>query len=144
MGIALGFEKGGHVATLAEVSVGTDGGVKVTRIVTAYDCGAVVNPDNLRNQIEGATIMGSAARLFERVRFEGRRILNASLNDYRVPRFSDVPEIEVVLIDRRGEPPAGGGETPIITVAPATANAIFAATGRRIRTMLLAPDAPAG
>jgi isoquinoline 1-oxidoreductase len=110
----------------------------VARLVTAYDCGAVVSPDNLRNQIEGAAIMGLGGALFERVRFEDGRILDTSWRDYRVPRFSDVPEIEVVLVDRRDEPPVGGGETPIIAVAPAIANAVFAATGRRIRCMPLA------
>jgi nicotinate dehydrogenase subunit B len=140
MGIGLGWEKDGRVATVAEVSVGPDGRVAVERIVTAYDCGAIVSPDNVRNQIEGATIMGLGGALFERIRFENGQILNASLNEYRVPRFADVPEIEVVLIDRKDEPPAGAGETPIIAVAPAIANAIFAATGRRIRSMPLAPD----
>jgi nicotinate dehydrogenase subunit B len=142
MGIALGFEKEAYVGTVAEVAVGPEGAVSVTRIVTACDCGAVVSPNSLRNQIEGATIMGLGGALFEQVRFEDGRILNASLNDYRVPRFADVPEIEVLLIDRKDESPAGGGETPIITVAPAIANAIFAATGRRIRSMPLVPGRP--
>ena len=140
LGIALGFEKDDRLATVAEVRVRPDGQVEVMRIVSAYDCGAVVSPDNLRNQIEGATIMGLGGALFERVRFEGGRILNASLKEYRVPRFSDVPSIEVVLIDRKDEPPAGAGETPLIGVAPAIANAIFAATGERIRSMPLMPN----
>jgi nicotinate dehydrogenase subunit B len=140
MGVGLGWEKDGRVATVAEVSVNPDGQVAVERIVTAYDCGAVVSPDNLRNQIEGATIMGLGGALFERVRFQDGQVLNASLNDYRVPRFADVPEIDVVLLDRKDEPPAGAGETPIIAVAPAIANAIFAATGRRIRSMPLVPE----
>jgi nicotinate dehydrogenase subunit B len=138
MGLALGFEKEGRVATVAEVRVGPNGQVEVVRLVTAYDCGAVVNPDNLRNQIEGATIMGIGGALFERVLFEDGRILNASLKEYRVPRFADAPQIDVMVIDRKDEPPAGAGETPLIAVAPAIANAIFAATGSRIRSMPLA------
>jgi isoquinoline 1-oxidoreductase len=139
IGVALGFEKDARLATVAEVRADTKAGIEVLRIVTAFDCGAVVSPDNLRNQIEGATIMGLGGALFERVRFDGGRILNPSFKDYRVPRFRDVPPIEVVLIDRRDEPPAGAGETPIIGIAPAVGNAIFAATGRRLRSMPLVP-----
>jgi isoquinoline 1-oxidoreductase len=81
--------------------------------------------------------MGLGGALFERIRFEGNRIRNASLTAYRVPRFSDVPAIEVVLLDRPGEPSAGAGETPIIAVAPALAAAFGVATGRRSRTLPL-------
>jgi isoquinoline 1-oxidoreductase len=144
MGLALGMEKGGYVATVADVRVPEDGTIQVARLVSAFDCGAVVSPDNLRNQIEGAAIMGLGGALFERVRFRDGRILNASLRDYRVPRFADIPQLEVVVIDRPDEPSAGAGETPIITIAPAIANAVFAATGKRLRGMPLAlEDAPA-
>ena len=78
--------------------------------------------------------------MFEAIHFADGRILNASLTDYRVPRFTDVPPIEVVLVDRRDLPSAGGGETPIIAIAPALANAIFAATGVRLRSLPLVPD----
>jgi CO/xanthine dehydrogenase Mo-binding subunit/aerobic-type carbon monoxide dehydrogenase small subunit (CoxS/CutS family) len=134
LGIAAGIEKNGRVATCAEVSGG-----RVTRIVTAFDCGAVLDPDNLTNQIEGATVMGLGAALFERIRFEGSRILNASLTAYRVPRFGDVPPIEVVLLDRPGEPSAGAGEAPIVAVAPAVAAAMTAETGERLRALPLRP-----
>ncbi|MGH3051054.1 MAG: xanthine dehydrogenase family protein molybdopterin-binding subunit, partial [Gaiellaceae bacterium] len=132
LGIAAGFEKGSRVATCAEVD-----GDRVVRIVTAFDCGTVLDPDNLVNQIEGATAMGLGGALFERIRFDGNRIRNASLTAYRVPRFSDVPAIEVVLLDRPGEPSAGAGETPIIAVAPALTAAFGVATGRRSRTLPL-------
>jgi CO/xanthine dehydrogenase Mo-binding subunit/aerobic-type carbon monoxide dehydrogenase small subunit (CoxS/CutS family) len=135
LGIACGMEKDGRVATCAEVSVTPAGGLDIHRIVTAYECGAVVNPDNVVNQIEGATIMALGGALFEAVHFGDGVILNASLSQYRVPRFSDVPPIEVVLLDRRDIPPAGAGETPLIAVAPALANAIFAATGQRLRSL---------
>jgi nicotinate dehydrogenase subunit B len=145
LGLACGFEKGGRVATIAKV-VEAGGGVRLARIVTAFECGAIVDPDNLRSQVEGATVMGIGGARFEAVHFAGGRITNGSMSDYRVPRFSDVPPIEVILLDRRDEPPAGAGETPIIAVAPAIANAIFAATGRRIRSLPLLPDdtTPAG
>jgi Aerobic-type carbon monoxide dehydrogenase, large subunit CoxL/CutL homologs len=140
MGIAGGVEKGARVATCADVHVGDDGRLEVFRIVTAFECGAIVNPDGLTNQIEGATVMGLGAALFEAIHFEDGTILNASFSDYRVPRIGDVPLIEVVLLDRRDLPSAGAGETPIIAVAPALANAIFAATGVRLRAMPLVPD----
>jgi nicotinate dehydrogenase subunit B len=139
-GIAGGIEKGGRVATCAEVEVGSGGEVRVLRIVTAFECGAVVNPTNLENQVEGAAIMGLGGALFEAVHFEGGRLLNPSMASYRVPRFSDAPVVEAVLLDRRDLPPAGGGETPLVAVAPALANAIFAAAGVRLRSLPLLPD----
>ncbi|HSC74330.1 MAG TPA: molybdopterin cofactor-binding domain-containing protein [Gaiellaceae bacterium] len=137
LGIACGVEKEARVATCAEVRVGRDGATRVTRIVTAFDCGAIVDRNNLENQIEGATVMGLGGALFERVRFTRGRLLTQSLSEYRVPRFGDVPAIEVVLLDRRDVPPAGAGETPIVCVAPAIANALYAATGERRRSLPL-------
>jgi isoquinoline 1-oxidoreductase len=140
VGIAGGVEKGARVATCVAVRVGDARHLEILRIVTAFECGAIVNPDGLTNQIEGATVMGLGAALFEAIHFEAGTIQNASLSDYRVPRIGDVPPIEVVLIDRRDLPSAGGGETPIIAIAPALANAIFAATGVRLRALPLVPD----
>jgi nicotinate dehydrogenase subunit B len=138
-GIAGGVEKGGRVATAARVRVDSDGTLHVGRLVTAFDCGTVVSPDSLANQIEGATMMGLGGALFEEIDFADGQILNASLSEYRVPRLPDLPQIEVVLVDRPDQPSAGGGETPIIAVAPAIANAIFSACGIRLRHMPLAP-----
>jgi nicotinate dehydrogenase subunit B len=138
-GIAGGMEKGGRVATAAEVRVDGDGTLRVTRLVTAFDCGAVVSPDSLANQIEGAVMMGLGGALFEAIDFAGGQIRNASLSQYRVPRLPDLPEVEVVLVDRPDQPSAGGGETPMIAVAPAIGNAIFSACGVRLRAMPLAP-----
>ncbi len=140
-GIAGGFEKGGYVATCAEVAVNrTSGEVKVVRLVTAFECGAVVNPDGLRNQIEGSKIMGLGGALFEAIEFENGRILNPKFSKYRVPRFSDVPVLETVLLDRKDLPSAGAGETPIVGVAPAVGNAIFNATGVRLRSLPMVPN----
>ncbi len=139
-GIAGGVEKGGRIATVAEVRVAGGGALEIVRIVTAFECGAIVDPDNLRNQVEGATIMGLGGALFEAIHFADGQVVNGRLSQYRVPRFTDVPPIEVVLIDRRDQPSAGAGETPMIAVAPAIANAIFAATGKRLRHLPLAPD----
>jgi isoquinoline 1-oxidoreductase len=139
-GIAGGFDKSGYVATCAEVAVDpASRQVKVLRVVTAFDCGAVVNPDGLRNQIEGANTMGLGGALFEAIKFENGRILNPHFAQYRVPRFSDAPPIEVVLIDRKDVTSAGAGETPIVGIAPAVGNAIFAATGKRLRSLPMAP-----
>jgi isoquinoline 1-oxidoreductase len=140
LGIACSVEKGARVATCAELSVEPDRTVRVTRIVTAFDCGAVVDADNLENQIEGATVMGLGGALFERVRFAQGQLVTRALSQYRVPRFSDVPAIEVVLLDRPELPSAGAGEAPIVCVAPAIANALFAATGLRVRSLPLLPD----
>ncbi len=136
-GIAGGFEKGGHVATIAEVELGPAKQVRIVRVVEAFECGAIVNPNGLRNQIEGAIMMGVGGALFESMRFADGRILNPHFAQYRVPRFSDMPRIDIVLVDRKDQPSAGAGETPIVGIAPAVANAIFAATGQRLRAMPL-------
>lgn len=136
-GIAGGVEKGGYVATVAEVEIGANKTVHVRRVIEAFECGAVVNPNELRNQIQGAIMMGIGGALFEAVHFDNGRILNPYFSEYRVPRFTDMPQIEIVLVDRKDLPSAGAGETPIVGIAPAIANAIFAATGNRLRTMPL-------
>jgi CO/xanthine dehydrogenase Mo-binding subunit len=140
-GIAGGFEKGGYVATCAEVEAANGArGVRIRRIVTAFECGAVVNPDGVRNQIAGALVQGIGGALFEAVRFEKGRIRNPHFSQYRVPRFPDVPEIDVVVLDRKDLPSAGAGETPMVGLAPAVAGAIFAATGLRLRGLPLVPE----
>src|SRR5437773_4708813 len=138
-GIAVGTEKGGYVSTCAEVAI-SNGSVKISRVVTAFECGAILNPDHLKNQVEGAMMMGLCGALSEAIQFENGRILNPHFAQYRVPRFSDAPQIEVVLLDRKDLPSAGAGETPIVAVAPAIGNAIFAATGKRLRSLPLAPN----
>jgi len=141
-GMGGGYEKLGNVATCAEVAVDRKSGkAKVVRVVTAFECGAIVNPDNLRNQIAGSNIMGLGGALFEAIEFENGRILNGRLSKYRVPRFSDVPVLETVLLDRKDIPSAGAGECPIVGLAPAIGNAIFDATGVRLRSL---PMVPAG
>jgi isoquinoline 1-oxidoreductase len=140
-GIACGTEKGSYVATCAEVAVARGkGDVKVIRAVAAFECGAVLNPDHLKNQVEGAMIMGLGGALFEQIVFADGKVLNPTFADYRLPRFRDAPALEVVLLDRKDAPSDGAGETPIIGIAPAVGNAIFAATGVRLRSMPLVPD----
>ena len=140
-GLACGVEKGGYVATCAEVSIAQPGGkVKIDRVVTAFECGAIVNPEHLKNQVEGSIIMGIGGALFEAIEFDNGRILNPHLAKYRVPRFSDTPVVETVLLDRKDLPSAGAGETPIVGLAPAVGNAIFHAAGVRIRALPMAPN----
>jgi nicotinate dehydrogenase subunit B len=138
-GLACGFDKGGNIACCVEVAISQSRQVKVERVVAAWDCGAIVNPNHLRNQVEGAIVMGLGGALFEEIEHANGRIQNPRLSQYRVPRFTDVPKIDVILIDRKDIPSAGAGETPIVGVAPAIANAIFSATGLRIRSMPLLP-----
>lgn len=137
-GIAGGIEKGGHVATCAEVEVDSAKKVHLRRVVQAWESGAIVNPNGLRNQIMGAAVQAIGGALFEAIEFKDGRILNPHFSQYRVPRFSDTPEIEVILVDRKDLPSAGAGETGIVGLAPAVGNAIFAATGIRLRDMPLA------
>jgi CO/xanthine dehydrogenase Mo-binding subunit len=139
-GIAGGVEKGGYVATCAEVEIQADRTVRVRRVVEAFECGAIVNPNGLRNQIMGAMMQALGGALFESVQFDNGRILNPHLAQYRVPRFNDMPEMAVVMLDRKDIPPAGAGETPIVGLAPAVSNGIFAATGIRLRSMPMAPN----
>jgi len=139
-GLGGGVEKNGYVATFAEISADkTSGEVRVVRVVTAFECGAIVNPDGLRNQVIGANIMGLGGALFESIEFENGKISNPHLAQYRVPRFRDIPLIEAVLLDRKDIPPAGAGETPIVGLAPAIGNAIFDATGIRLRHLPMVP-----
>jgi nicotinate dehydrogenase subunit B len=139
-GMGGGVEKNGYVATFAEIAAERSSGeVRVVRIVTAFECGAIVNPDGLRHQVIGANIMGLGGALFESIEFENGRITNPHFAQYRVPRFRDIPQIEAVLLDRKDLPPAGAGETPIVGLAPAIANAVFDSTGIRLRSLPLAP-----
>jgi nicotinate dehydrogenase subunit B len=138
-GIAGGTEKGGYIALCAEVEVEKPSGVvHIRRVAAAFECGAVVNPNGLRNQVEGAIIQGIGGALFEAIRFENGRITNPHFSQYRLPRVSDVPTIDLVILDRKDLPSAGAGECPIVGLAPAVANGIFEATGQRRRGLPLA------
>jgi isoquinoline 1-oxidoreductase len=140
-GVACGNEKGSYVATCAEVAVDRrSGAVRIVRVVEAFECGAIVNPDGLRNQVVGAIIQGLGGALFEAIEFENGRIKNPHFATYRVPRFRDVPEIEAILLDRKDIPSAGAGETPIMAVAPAIGSALFDATGIRLNNLPMVPN----
>lgn len=138
-GMACGMEKGSYFACFAEISVSPQRKITVNRVVEAFECGAIVNPEHLQNQVEGAIVMGLGGALTEAIRFANGRILNPRLSEYSVPRFNGTPPIECVLVNRKDLPSAGAGETPIMGIAPAIGNALFQATGARIRSMPLGP-----
>ena len=133
-GIACGIDKGGYVANCVEVEP-RGKVVKLKRIAAAFECGAIVNPMHLKNQVEGSIVMGLGGALFEAIQFADGKILNPAFSKYRVPRFSDVPPIETVLLNRPDLPSAGAGECPIMAIAPAIGSAIFEARKERSRAM---------
>jgi nicotinate dehydrogenase subunit B len=142
-GIAVGTEKGSYIASCAEVAIDA-GKLRVVRVTSAFECGAILNPDHLTNQIEGSIIMGLGGALREAIEFENGQITNSAFSAYKVPRFKDAPILETVLLDRKDLPSEGAGETPIIAVAPAIGNAIFHAKGVRLRAMPMTPKGVVG
>jgi isoquinoline 1-oxidoreductase len=137
-GIACGTEKGSFVASCAEITVNpATNEYTLGRVCTAFECGAIHNPQNLQAQVEGAVVMGLGAVLREAMQFKDGKIANPHFKQYEVPRFSDVPEHDVVLVNRPDLPSAGAGETPIIAIAPAIANALYHATGKPLRALPL-------
>jgi CO/xanthine dehydrogenase Mo-binding subunit len=129
-----------YVATVAEVAVdGATGAVRVRRIIVAHDCGQIINPDGVRNQIEGNVIQSLSRALKEEVRFTPAGITSMDWESYPILTFSEIPEIDIVLIDQPGQSPVGSGEPATVTTAPAVANAIYAACGARVRAIPLTP-----
>ena len=136
VGLACGIEKASYVAACCEVTVDPDEGkITVRKVTQAYECGAIINPVNLKAQVVGAIIMGLGPALREEMKFSNGKMLNAAFSKYLVPRMDDVPELDIHLLNRPDLPSVGAGETPIICIAPAIANAVFHATGQRIRQM---------
>ena len=134
VGLACGTEKGSFVAACAEIAV-EGGRILVRRVCEVFECGAILNPTNLYSQVQGAIIMGLGPALREEMQFENGQILNPGFRKYQVPRFADVPEFDIHLLNRSDLASAGAGETPIIAIAPAIINALFHATGIRVREM---------
>jgi isoquinoline 1-oxidoreductase subunit beta len=132
-GIAI-YQFDSVVAQVAEVSVDAGGFVRVHRVVCAIDCGVVVNPDTVRAQMEGGIAMGLSAALHERITFESGRVQQSNFADYPLLRIDEMPKIEVHFVPST-TPPRGVGESGVPPIAPAVANAIFAATGKRIRRL---------
>jgi CO/xanthine dehydrogenase Mo-binding subunit len=134
LGIAFAWAWRSYCAQVAEVEANGDGLPRVRRIVCAVDCGPVVNPSMARQQVEGGILYGLAAALHGEITVENGAVTQGNLAEYRAMRFSEAPEVEVHFAPG-SEEPGGLGEPPVPPVAPAVANAFFAATGRRIRRL---------
>ncbi|HEX3356885.1 MAG TPA: molybdopterin cofactor-binding domain-containing protein [Tepidisphaeraceae bacterium] len=135
VGIACATEKGSYVAACVEVEIAADQTIRVNHICQAFECGAIMNPSNLEAQVQGALMQGIGPALREATAFENGKITNASFFDYEVPRFAELPMMDIHLLNRPDLPSAGAGETPLIALAPAINNAVFHATGKRVRQM---------
>jgi isoquinoline 1-oxidoreductase beta subunit len=133
-GIATHFSFASYVAQVAEVSVAKTGEVRVHKVVCAVDCGRVVNPDSVKAQMEGGIIFGLTAALKDAITLANGRVQQRNFHDYPMLRMNEAPAIEVYIVPST-EAPTGVGEPGVPPVAPAVANAIFAATGKRVRRL---------
>jgi isoquinoline 1-oxidoreductase beta subunit len=131
-GISVQFAFANYMAQVAEVEVAKDGAVRVRRVVCSVDCGTPVNPDTIRAQVEGAIIFGITAALHGEITPKNGRVEQSNFDSYQMLRMNEAPAIEVYIV-QSSEPPGGMGETGTSAVAPAVTNAIFAATGKRLR-----------
>ncbi len=140
-GVAVSGLAGTVVAQVADVEVNTSSGkVTVRKVTVAHDCGIIVNPDGLSNQIEGNVIQGASRALMEEVVFDSAGVKNLNWNSYPIIRFREVPDVDIVLINQREMPPLGGGEASSIATGAAIANAIFDAVGVRLRQAPFTPE----
>ena len=133
-GIALQFVFATYMAQVAEVEVSKEGAVRVRRVVCAVDCGTVVNPDTVQAQIQGAINFGITAALHGEITLKNGRVEQSNFHNYQMLRMNEAPAIEVYVVES-SEPPGGMGEAGTSLIVPAVANAIFAATGKRLRKM---------
>jgi isoquinoline 1-oxidoreductase subunit beta len=138
-GISLQFVFGSYLAQVAEVEVAKDGSVRVRRIVCAMDCGTVVNPDTVQAQLMSGAIFGTTAALYGEITLKNGRVEQTNFDTYQMLRMNEAPAIEVYTV-KSPEPPGGMGETGTSCIVPAIANAIFAATGKRLRKMPVDPN----
>ena len=135
VGLACATEKGSFVAACVEVEINRRKEIEVLEVCQTFECGKVLNPDNLLRQVQGAIIQGLGPALSEEIEFADGKVLNAAFRRYKTPRFEMLPKLDIRLLDRPDLPSVGGGETPLIAVAPAIANAVFHAAGVRVRQM---------
>ena len=133
-GIALQNVFGSYLAQVAEVEVAKDGSVRVHRVVCAMDCGTVINPDTVQAQIQSGVIFGVTAALYGEITLKNGRVEQANFDTYQMLRINEAPAIEVHVV-KSSEPPGGMGEAGTSGIVPAIANAVFAATGKRLRKM---------
>jgi len=133
-GVAVQFAFGSYMAHVAEVEVARDGAVRVRRVVCAVDCGTAVNPDTIESQVQSAIMFGITAGLYGAITLKDGRVEQSNFHDYRVLRMNEAPTVEVHIVAST-EPPGGMGEAGTSCVVPAVANAVFAATGKRVRKL---------
>jgi nicotinate dehydrogenase subunit B len=130
-----------YVAMGMEVAIArTSGRIRVERVVCAHDCGQIINPDGVRAQVEGSILQTLSRALMEEVQFDRSRVTSVNWSTYPIMRFSDVPKLDIELVDRPTLPPLGAGEAACTPVAAALANAVFDATGARLRTVPFSPQ----
>ena len=140
-GLALSGLAGTVVAQVADIEIDkTSGHITVKKITVAHDCGIIVNPDGLRNQIEGNVVQGASRSLMEEVDFDANGVKDLDWSSYPIIRFSQVPDVEIVLINREELEPMGAGEAASIATGAAIANAVFDATGVRLREVPFTPE----
>ena len=137
-GISVQHVFGSYVAQVAQVAVSKEGEVRVQRVVCAVDCGIIVNPDTVRAQMEGGILFGITGVLFGEITLQNGRVEQSNFHNYRTLRINETPEVAVYLVQST-EAPGGIGEPGTSAVAPAVCNAIFAATGKRIRKLPVDP-----
>jgi len=137
-GVALQFVFATFMAHVAEVEVSADGVVQVRRVVCAVDCGTVVNPDTVRAQIQSAIMFGVTAALYGEITLKEGRVEQSNFDTYRILRMNEAPAIDVHIVPS-AEPPGGMGEAGTACIVPAVTNAIFAATGKRLRKLPVDP-----
>src|SRR5258707_842158 len=133
-GVSVQFVFATYLAQVAEVEVSRNGAVRIRRVVCAVDCGTVVNPDTVRAQIQSAVIFGITAALYGSITIKDGRVEQSNFDTYQILRMDEAPAIEVHIV-QSPEPPGGMGEAGTSAIVPAVTNAIFAATGKRLRKL---------
>jgi isoquinoline 1-oxidoreductase beta subunit len=137
-GVSLQHVFATYMAQVAEVEVAKDGAVRVRRVVCAVDCGTAVNPDTVRAQIQSAIVFGVTAALYGKITLKDGRVEQSNFDSYQILRMNEAPAVEVHIV-QNSEPPGGMGEAGTSAIAPAVANAVFAATGKRLRKLPVDP-----
>jgi isoquinoline 1-oxidoreductase beta subunit len=140
-GIACCFYHGTVVAEIAEVSLDElTGRIRLHRVVAAIDCGRVINPHQVRSQVEGGIVMGASAALMEELTVQDGRVVARGLEEYLLFTMADAPDIETIILNRPDRQPSGCGEAPVGPIAPAIGNAVYALTGVRLRQLPMTPE----
>jgi isoquinoline 1-oxidoreductase beta subunit len=133
-GLAVHFSYHSYAAVVIEISVGKQGKLKIHKVVCAIDCGTVINPEGVKAQVEGGIIIGLTAAMYGAITLKNGKVQQSNFNNYKLLTMREMPEVETYIVPST-EPPTGVGEPPVPPTTPALVNAIFAATGKRIRRL---------